>query len=94
MVRVEDILFWILILVALGIAIWLAFGSPEFENSFLAVIIFVATSEILLWRFLFAIDKRSAVGFEKVKNRLENVENRLINIDSSIIKINKKLKIK
>ena len=107
MVKFIDILFWILILVIVGILIWLAFGSPEFESSLIAIGIFVASSEVLLWKALFAFDKRSAVrlssidkktsiGFERVKldfervndklgnvgNRLENMNNKLINIES------------
>lgn len=77
MVRIEDILFWILILAVIGLAIWLAFGSPNFENSLLAIIIFVASSEILLWRFLFSLDKKTALGFEKVRNKLDNIEDKL-----------------
>ena len=112
MARIEDILFWILILVVIGIAIWLAFGSPDFENGLIAIVIFVASSEILLWKTLFtfdkksvarlsSIDKRTSIGFERVKldfervnDKLQSIKNDINEIKSNIIGINKKLKIK
>lgn len=117
MVKVEDILFWILIFVIVGMSVWLAFGSPDFEKSLLMIVIFVATSEILLWKALFAfdkrnatrlffIDKKTAVGFERIKlgfekvrsdfkevnNKLKNIEIDVGDIKDNIININKKLK--
>ena len=82
----------------LGIAIWLAFGSPEFETSAITIIIFVAGSEILLWRTLFSmdkrnaiklssIDKRTAIGFEKVRSEFKEVNSRLSNIEKNINEI-------
>lgn len=108
MVRAEDIVFWILILTIIGISLWLAFGSPEFESSLIAVGLFVAGSEILLWRAFFNIDKKTSIGFERVKfgfekvklgfervdNGLKNIENDVRDVKSNIISINKKLKIK
>jgi len=101
MVKIEHILFWILILIIVGLLIWLAFGSPEFESSLIAIGIFVAGSEILIWKAFFSIDKRTAVGFERVKfgfervdNRLKNIENNVNDIKNNIVSINKKLKVK
>ncbi|MBU1136024.1 MAG: hypothetical protein ABIG37_00025 [Nanoarchaeota archaeon] len=87
MVKAEDVVFWILILAVIGIVIWLAFGSPGFETSLFMIALFVATSEILLWRNLFAIDKQTAVGFEKIRSKL-------VKIESSLKRIETKLKIK
>ena len=70
---VEHVLFWILILAIIATVIWLAFGSPEFEKSLLMVMIFVAGSELLLWKTLFATDKKSSIGFERVKIGFERV---------------------
>jgi len=110
MARAEDIVFWILILTIIGVVIWLAFGSPEFKSSLLMIVIFVASSEILLWRTLFTFDKKNAMrllsfdkktslGFEKVRsdfklvnNKLENMEKNINEIKDNIISINKKLK--
>lgn len=87
MVRAEEIIFWILILVIIGIAIWLAFGSPGFETSLISIVIFVAISEILLWKFLFSYDKKTSLGFEKVKLEFKSMNNKLENIGNNINEI-------
>lgn len=91
MIRADDVLFWILMFVIIGVSIWLGFGSPDFESSLLMLTVFVAGSEILLWRSLFAKDKKVAVGFEKVRGdfrvmdgRLGNIEDRLVGIEKSV----------
>lgn len=101
MVKITDIVFWLLILAVIGIALWMLFGSPTLEVGLVSISLFVAGSEILLWRALFSVDKRTAIGFEKVKFGFERVDNRLKNIEKdvneikrNIIGINKKLKIK
>ena len=101
MVRIEDIIFWILILSVIGVVIWLSFGSPDFESSLLALMIFVANSGILLWKFLFNLDKKTAVGFEKVRNHIGDIKrdvgdinSRFGRIEEALNKINKKLKIR
>jgi len=75
--KLENIAFWILILAAVGVAIWLLIGSPTIEQGLLMITIFIATSEILLWKALFRIDKKSAVGFEKVKSRFDKIDYQL-----------------
>lgn len=101
MVKITDIVFWLLILAVIGIALWMLFGSPTLEVGLVSISLFVAGSEILLWRALFSVGKRTAIGFEKVKFGFERVDNRLKNIEKdvneikrNIIGINKKLKIK
>ncbi len=101
MVRVEDIVFWILILAIIAIAVWLLFGSPTLEAGLISVALFVAGSEILLWKAFFALDKRTAIGFERVrgnteitKSSVDSMNSKLDKIEDSIIKLNKKLKIK
>ncbi len=96
--KIEHIIFWILILSIIGISVWLAFCSPSFETSLLTVAIFFAGSEILLWKFLFFYDKKTAVGFEKVRgdlkvmgNKFESIENRLGGIEGGIGEIRDKL---
>jgi len=94
MIRAESIVFWILILTVIGVVIWLAFGSPDFERSLLMIMIFVAGSEILLWKFLFKIDKKTAIGFEKIKGDFKIIKKDVSEIKDNIIQINKKLKVK
>jgi len=103
MVRLEYVIFWILILSVIGIALWLAFGSPEFNSSLIAIAIFVASSVIFLWKALFAIDKRNAVGlikvdkktalgFERVRSDFRGVNNKLSNIERDVNEIKNILK--
>jgi len=87
----DSIVFWILMVVIIGVSIWLAFGSPDFQNSLLMVVLFFAGSEILLWRNLFVRDKKVAVGFERVKLDFEKVrsdfrvmDGRLAGIEKSV----------
>lgn len=77
MVKIKDIIFWILILASIGVAIWLFVGSPTIEQGLLMITIFIATSEILLWKNMFSIDKRTAIGFEKVKSRFDKIDYQL-----------------
>lgn len=84
MIKIEDILFWILILAIVGIIIWMLVGSPTLENGLISIGLFVIGSEILLWRALFAIDKRTSIGFEKVKLSFEKVKNNIDNLKNEI----------
>jgi hypothetical protein len=84
MANIRDILFWILILAAIAVAIWLFLGSPTIETGLLMIVIFIAGSEILLWKNLFNIDKRTAIGFELVKSGFEKVNNKLEDIENLI----------
>jgi hypothetical protein len=95
MVRFEDFVFWALITAIVGISLWLAFGSPEFETSAITISLFVATSAIMLWKAFFAVDKkvavklasiekRTAIGFEKVRSEFRVVNLRLENLGKNV----------
>lgn len=95
MTRIENIVFWILIALIIGIAIWKLFGSPTDTAALISIALFVAASEILLWRALFLIDKKTSIGFLKIKikltntennfnNKLDNLDNKLNNIENLI----------
>jgi len=71
MIKIEDIVFWILIISVIGVIIWMLSGSPPLENGLLMIAIFITASEILLWKALFAIDKKTSIGFIKVGCDLE-----------------------
>lgn len=90
--KIEYILFWIFILAVIGIAIWMLFGSPTLEAGLISIGLFVAGSEILLWRNLFAVDKGAAVGFERVRSDFKIIKKDIKDIKDNIININKKLK--
>ena len=84
-IKLEDILFWLLIMGIIAVVIWMLHGSPPTENGLLIITIFVATSEVLLWRVMFntekksiigieRLDKKSAISFERVRNQLGNIQ--------------------
>ncbi len=70
--KIEDIIFWLLITAIVGVALWLLSGSPPETSALIAIAVFVAASEILIWKNLFKIDKKTAIGFEKIKNNINN----------------------
>ena len=86
--KIEDIIFWILVAIIVIVVIWILSGSPPIENSLPSLIIFVIASEILLWKALFSIDKKTEIGFVKVKNKIANLEN---NMNNRFKEINKRL---
>jgi len=77
MMKIEDVIFWILIAVVVGIAIWLLSGSPTLETALISITLFVAGSEILIWRKIFSVDKDTTVGFVKVRKDLEIIKSEL-----------------
>ncbi len=87
MMRIEDIIFWILISAVIGVAIWIMLGSPPLENGVLMMVIFIATSEILIWRYMFSLDKKTAVSFVKLRTEMNN---RFNTIDNKLDKLMKK----
>ena len=78
-IRFKDIIFWLLILAIIGIALWLLSGSPTEANAIISVALFIAASEILIWKNLFNIDKKTAVGFEKIRNDINIMTNDMNN---------------
>lgn len=73
--KAEDIVFFIVIGLIIFVAIWLLRGSPTLVGAIVSVAIFAATSDILLWRKLFEVDKNTSNGFNKVKHDFEIVRN-------------------
>ncbi len=72
--KIEDIIFWLIIALIVGVAVWKMIGSPTDTSALIAVSLFVAGSEILIWKAMFNIDKKTSVGFIKIKNELENIK--------------------
>ncbi|MCX6748682.1 MAG: hypothetical protein NT076_03685, partial [Candidatus Pacearchaeota archaeon] len=85
---IENILFWILIVLIVGIAIWKLISSPTDTAALISIALFVAGSEVLIWKSLFGIDKRTCLGFEKFKNDLNS---KFAKLDSKIEGIDTKL---
>ncbi|MBU1136483.1 MAG: hypothetical protein ABIG37_00590 [Nanoarchaeota archaeon] len=86
--KLEDIVFWFLILGIIAIALWMLHGSPTEASAIIAVSVFVATSEILIWKTIFEkdksifinfekLDKKTSISFEKLKNEINTQFNQL-----------------
>lgn len=72
-----DVVFWFLIAAIIGIALWLLHGSPPVSDALITVALFVATSEVMLWKKLFALDKKTAVSFAHLKYDLQRIEGKI-----------------
>ena len=90
-IKLEDIIFWLLIIGIIVVVIWMLSGSPPTENGLLIITIFVVTSEVLLWRVMFNIEKKSIIGLERLDKKtaisFERVKNQLGNIQKDIKEI-------
>ncbi len=73
-IKIEDILIWILILGVIAVSLWLLSGSPVETNALISIAIFVATSELLLWKKIFGIDKDIAVSFTNLKRDIKELK--------------------
>ncbi len=87
-IKIEDIIFWIIIFLIIAVAIWLLYGSPTEIGALIAIATFTAASELLIWKFIFNLDKEVAISFMKVKHdidklrieiniRFDNIEDKL-----------------
>ena len=100
-VKIEDIVFWILIIAVIALIIWKLFGSPTDLAMQIAIGSILAGTIMLLWRLEwknhYELDKKAQVGFEKVKSEinlfkndmnhhLNNINKRLDSIESLIRK--------
>ena len=105
-IKVEDIIIWILIIAIIAIAICLLTGSPTQESALITIAIFVAGSELLIWRKIFAMDKDTsiclikfdksvALNFNELRGDIGGVKDDIRNVkkDIDIIK-NRVIKIK
>ena len=57
-IRIQYIIFWILIALIIGVALWKLVGSPTDTSALISVSLFIAGSEILIWKAIFKIEKR------------------------------------
>jgi len=103
MIKIEDIIFWILIIAIIAIALWLISGSPPEIDALITIAFLLSASELLIWRKMFSIennfnlrlsnlDKNTTLGFMKVKNDLEKIDSKINNINSTLNEISEKIK--
>lgn len=104
--KIEDIIFWILIIATIAVILWKLFGSPSDLATIIAIGTFLLSSEILIWKTIFKIDKdnnlkvsqidkKTSLGFMKVKHDIEKMRfemnHRFNNIENKLNEISKKL---
>ncbi len=89
-IKAEDIAFWILILAALAVILWLLHGSPTLENALISIGIFLLSSELLLWKKYFEVDKNVAVSFMRMKHDLITIKGDVESIKNNVEKIDVK----
>jgi len=87
-ITIEDILFWIIIAFIIGILIWMLSGSPTIEGALISLGGAIISSELLLWKRFYSIDKRTTIGFIKIRNDIKILE---MNLNSKLDNINNKL---
>jgi hypothetical protein len=75
-IKIESIILWIVILMIIGVGIYLLIitNSPIEIDALIPLTLFVAASELLIWKYLFKIDKNTSVAFAKLKEKLNNIE--------------------
>ena len=95
-IRLEEIVFWIFIVIIIGTALWLLSGSPPKMNAIISIALAVAGSELMIWKTIFKIDKKTSIGFVEVGHDIEkiriNINNRFDKIEDSLNKIENKIK--
>ncbi len=95
-ITIEDIIFWIFILIIIGTALWLLHGSPPESSAIITVALAFAGSELLIWKKIFLIEKRTTIGFMKMKHEFDKnnlmINNRFDKIEDKLNIINNKLK--
>ncbi len=82
--KAEDIVFFIVIGLALFVLLWLLHGSPTLDNALISIGTFIITSEVLLWRKYFEIDKSVSNGFTKVKSDFEIMKSSMNHLGKGI----------
>ena len=85
-IKIENIMFWILIVAAIAIIIWKLFGSPSDIATLISLISLLIGSEIMLWKNHFTIEKNTTLGFMKVSHDFVDLRKDL-NIQLNEIKI-------
>ncbi|MEK6859359.1 MAG: hypothetical protein AABX54_00955 [Nanoarchaeota archaeon] len=71
-ITIEDIVFWIIILFIIGIIIWMLNGSPTTESALISVGGALISSELLLWKKFYSMDKKTSMNFMKIKHEMSN----------------------
>ena len=98
-VKIENIVFWILIIIIIAIIIWKLFGSPTDLATYLSIFSIMTALIISIWKGIYnleiklnnkitRLDRKTSMSFMRLKNDLDNnftkVSDRLGTIENLI----------
>ncbi len=83
-IRFEDVIIWILIVGIIGIALWMLHGSPSDAGAIVGIGLFVAASELVLWKNMFKVEKDVSISFVKAKSEFSGIKKDLKEIKELI----------
>jgi len=104
-IKIEDIIFFIFLLIIIGTALWLLSGSPPLMNAIISIGLAIFGSELVLWKKIFSLennfnskllkmDKSISIGFMTVKHDMDklriDINNRFDNLESKLNTIMRK----
>lgn len=84
-IKIEDIIFWLLIISIIAIVFWLLSGSPPEIDALITITLTIALSEVLLWKVIFSMDKKTSIGFLRVKHQFDKIEKEVGKIKTNIL---------
>lgn len=98
-IKIEDIIFWIVIIAIIGLIIWKLFGSPTDLATIITIASLLAMGELSLLKKVYNLERKVAVGFTRVsldmnlirndiKHHLNYINKRFDNLEN-LIKIKK-----
>src|SRR3989344_8100088 len=90
-IKIEDIIFWILILGIVALVIWKLFGSPSDIATIISLASFLTASTLTLLIKIHNIERKTEVGFMNVMGDLNAIKIDTNYIKKDINKINNKL---
>ena len=94
-IKIEDIIFWLLILAVIALAIWKLVGSPTDTAALIAIALFLVSAIVDTRKKVHYMDKKTEAGFVKIKKDLEiikiKIDHKFDNMDNRFNDINKRL---
>jgi len=75
--KVEDAVFWILVVASIGTIVWLLSGSPGMENALIMLVAFCIGQIVLLWKEFYSYKSLSRMGRKNINDKLEIIERKL-----------------
>ena len=90
-IKLEDIVFWILIIVIVAIIVWKLFGSPSDTAILMTSVLFMISIILTLWKKVYNIERKTEVGFMKVRGDLNTIKIDINYMRKDINSINNKL---